>query len=62
MARDWRKLYKQYRGQWVALAEDMMTVVAHGEARNEMRQHAASLGYPDALVLKFPEELVAFAG
>jgi hypothetical protein len=61
-ARDWSKLYKQYKGKWVALADDRMTVVATGKSRRDTEDNAAKLGYTNTLVLKFPEKLEAFAG
>jgi hypothetical protein len=60
--RDWKELYQQYRGQWVAIDDDLMTAIAHGESRREVKEAAAEKGKPNALVLKFPDELTAFAG
>jgi hypothetical protein len=60
--RDWTKLYEQYKGKWVALADDRMTAVASGDSRREVKEQAAKLGHPKPLVLKFPEELTVFAG
>jgi hypothetical protein len=39
-ARDWRKLYQQYKGQWVALKDDEQTVVAHGPTLREVLEQA----------------------
>jgi Family of unknown function (DUF5678) len=61
-ARDWKKLYQQYRGQWVAIDDDLMTAIAHGESRREVKEAAVQQGKPNALLLKFPDELTAFAG
>ena len=61
-ARDWSKLYKQYRGRWVALADDEMTVITTGNSRRDTEEKAAKLGHADALILRFPEKLEAFAG
>jgi hypothetical protein len=60
--RDWRPLYKKYRGQWVALGDDRMTAVASGQSRREVEEKAAKLGHTDPLVIRLPEELTAFAG
>ena len=62
MARDWRELYKRYRGQWVALREDGVTAITSGRSRQEVEEKAAKLGYSDPLVIRLPEELTAFAG
>jgi uncharacterized protein DUF5678 len=32
---DWSHLYKNYRGKWVALADDEVTVLASGETAKE---------------------------
>jgi hypothetical protein len=62
-ARDWRKLYKQYRGQWVALKDDEMTVVASAPTLTEVLGKAAKLGYPDPpRVTKMPSDLRIFVG
>jgi hypothetical protein len=61
-ARDWRKISRQYRGQWVAIADDMMTVITNGTSRLDVERKAAKLGHTDVLVLRFPEEITAFAG
>ncbi len=60
--RDWRPLYKKYRGHWVAIADDQMTVIASGLSRQQVREQAAKLGHSHPLVLRLPEELTAFAG
>jgi hypothetical protein len=60
--RDWRSLYKKYRGQWVALGNDRETAIATGRSRREVEEKAAKLGHADPLVLKLPEELTTFAG
>ena len=31
MSQDWTKLYKKYKGSWVALLDDEITVVGVGE-------------------------------
>lgn len=38
---DWRHLSENYRGQWVALAEDLTTVVAAGNTAKEAYEAAA---------------------
>lgn len=60
-ARDWRELFQQYKGQWVALADDRKTAVAHGKSRREVEQRATELGYPDLLMVHLPDKLTAFA-
>ena len=61
-ARDWTKLYKQYRGQWVALKEDHVTPIASGKSRTEAKTEAVRLGYEKPFVVKMPDDLTVFAG
>lgn len=35
MAIDWTKIYKNYKGKWVALASDEKTVLGAGETARE---------------------------
>jgi hypothetical protein len=62
MAKDWRELYRKYRGQWVALEQDEVTVVAAASTLKEARQKAREAGYPHPIVTKMPRELTYFAG
>lgn len=60
--KNWSKLYQKYKGQWVALSEDETEVITTGESRRDTEAKATKLGHPDAVVLRFPEKLEAFAG
>ena len=35
MAVDWTKIYNKYKGLWVALADDEITVLGHGKSAKE---------------------------
>lgn len=61
-ARDWRKLYQQYKGQWVALADDEMSVIASGPTLREVLEQATKLGYKRPYVTKLPADLRVFVG
>jgi hypothetical protein len=37
---DWTHLYENYRGKWVALGEDLTTVIADGHTAKEAYQTA----------------------
>jgi hypothetical protein len=61
MAKDWTHLFEKYRGKWVALAEDEITVLAAADTAKE--------AYADALkrttlpiLHQVPETLDLFAG
>ena len=61
MAKDWTHLFENYRGKWVALAEDETTVLASGLTAREAH-HAAlkQTGFP--ILYRVPETLDLFAG
>jgi hypothetical protein len=59
--KDWTHLFEQYRGQWVALAEDETTVLAAADTAKDA--HAAALKHgPLPILYRVPETLDAFAG
>ena len=59
---DWTNLYENYKGQWVALAEDSETVVGSGKTPEMALVAAASRGVRDAALTYVPTEVIAFAG
>lgn len=60
---DWTKLFKQYKGRWVALSDaDDMTVVGDGVSAQEALEQAKAKGFANAAVTFVPRELVTFAG
>lgn len=61
-ARDWRKLYQQYRGQWVALEQDQVTVIAAAPTLKEVRAKALELGNKSPHFTKMPKDLRIFVG
>ena len=62
-ARDWQELYKKYRGQWVALEADEMTVIASAPTMRAVLKAAAERGHPNPpRVTKMPADLKVFVG
>lgn len=61
-ARDWSNLYKQYKGQWVALGDDAQTVIAAASNLREVMKAAGRLGYASPHVVKMPNDLRIFVG
>lgn len=61
-ARDWSKLYKQYRGQWVALKQDQVTVITAADSLAEAMDAAKRLGFDDPIMTKVPGELKLLVG
>ena len=62
MAIDWTKIYKKYKGVWVALAEDERTVVGSGKTAREAWNSAQRKGYKKPILTRMPKELVTYVG
>jgi hypothetical protein len=62
MAIDWTELYKTYKGQWIALAGDEITVISSAKTLREARQQAAKKGYDRPLFTQIPNKVVPFVG
>lgn len=59
---DWTKIYKKYRGLWVALKDDYTTVVASGKTPTEVLKLAQKNGFNSPFLTRVPEEVVPFVG
>lgn len=62
MAIDWTKIYKQYKGFWVALKEDEKTVLASGKTAKEAWMKAIEKGYKKPILMRMPEKLATYVG
>jgi dihydroorotase-like cyclic amidohydrolase len=62
MAKDWTQIQKKYKGLWVALADDEVTVLASGKTLHETQQKAQKKGYNDPIFTRMPEKVVTYAG
>lgn len=62
MAIDWTNLYKQYRGLWVALKDDEVTVVASADSAKEAWDEARQKGFQQPIITRVPEQLIPFVG
>ncbi|OGI69170.1 hypothetical protein A3A09_00590 [Candidatus Nomurabacteria bacterium RIFCSPLOWO2_01_FULL_42_20] len=62
MSKDWSKLYKKYKGLWVALAEDELTVLGVGKTVKEAVTKAKQKSSQTPILTRMPETLDAFAG
>ena len=60
-AKDWTHLFEQYRGQWVALADDEKTVLASGATAKEVHEKGLKrCSLP--ILYRVPETLDPFVG
>ena len=62
MAHDWTKIYKQYRGLWVGLKEDQITVVASGKTVQEVMRKALNEGFKQPILFKVPTKIFPYVG
>ena len=62
MAIDWTKIYKKYKGLWVALEDDEKTVVSAHKTAREALIKARKKGYKHPILTRVPEDLEAFVG
>lgn len=62
MAIDWTKVYEQYKGLWVALKDDEVTVVSSGKTAKEAWERAQKKGYKKPILTRMPESLVTYVG
>lgn len=62
IAIDWTKIYKRYRGLWVALKDDEETVVGAGKTAKEALAEARAKGYNDPILHRVPTEVLPYVG
>lgn len=54
--KDWTKMLKKYKGEWVALANDEITVIAHDTSAKEVSKKAIELGHFEPILFKVPSK------
>lgn len=59
---DWTHLYKKYKGLWVALMDDEITVISAGKSLEETSKKAVKKGFKDPIFYFVPKNLTYFAG
>lgn len=62
MSIDWTKMYKKYKGLWVALAEDEMTVLGSGKTVKEAVTEAKKKSDKTPFLTFVPEKIVSYVG
>jgi hypothetical protein len=58
---DWSNIYKKYKGLWVALKSDEITVITAGKDAKKVWQEAKKK-YPEPILTKMPNKLVTYVG
>jgi hypothetical protein len=59
---DWTKIYKKYKGLWVALKRDNKTVIASGQTLKEAVEKAKKKGYKEPILFRVPTEIIPYIG
>ena len=62
MAIDWTKIYKKYKGLWVALKDDEKTVVASGITAKAAWDVAQKKGFLKPILTRMPKKLIPYVG
>lgn len=55
-------MYEKYKGLWVALKDDEVTVISSGKTAEEALMKARKEGYENPILTRMPEKLVAYVG
>lgn len=62
MAIDWTKIYKKYKGFWVALLDDEKTVVGSGKSLKKALEEADKRGYKNPIIMRVPTKILPYVG
>ena len=62
MAKDWSKIYKKYRGLWVAFDVDEQTVLGSGKTAKEAISQAKLKTSQTPFLTRMPSEIVSYVG
>jgi hypothetical protein len=61
-SKDWSHLFANYRGQWVALADDEVTVLAAAATAKDALAASAAKGASEPILYRVPDTLDTFVG
>ncbi len=62
MAIDWTKNFKKYKGLWVAMKSDQVTVVASGKSAKDVLAEARKKGLLHPILFRVPTEIIPYVG
>jgi hypothetical protein len=60
--KNWTSLFKDYKGLWVALKDDEVTVISSGNKLPEVLRQAMDKGFDKPIITKIPEKDVTYIG
>ena len=59
---DMTKIYRKYKGKWVALTPDRKTVITSGPTAKHVYDEAHKKGFKEAILMKVPQAVVPLVG
>jgi hypothetical protein len=59
---DWTKIYKKYKGLWIALDEKERKVVAFDKDAKKAYQKARKKGIEVPILFRVPSEIIPYVG
>lgn len=59
---DWIYIFNKYKGRWVVLKKDEVTVVSSGRTAKETWEKAQKKGFLKPILTRMPSKLSSFAG
>lgn len=62
MVIDLTKIYKKYKGLWVALKDDEKTVIASGKTLKEVMEKSKKKGFEKPVLFRMPAKIMPYIG
>lgn len=62
MAINWTKNFKKYKGMWVAMKKDQVTVIASGKTAKQVLEEAREKGLSRPVLFKVPTKIIPYIG
>lgn len=59
---NWEPIYKKYKGLWVGLEDDEVTVIASGKTIGEVIEKSKKKGFDKPILTHIPKKLTYFIG
>ncbi|MEK7592430.1 MAG: DUF5678 domain-containing protein [Patescibacteria group bacterium] len=62
MAINWTKIYKKYKGMWIALKRDEKTVIASADSAKAVYGRAIKNGFENPIISFVPSQITPMVG
>ena len=62
VALDWSHIISKYKGMWVALQDDEVTVIDADKDAQKLKQKASKKGFEHPILIKVPTKLSPYVG